>query len=189
MQPVSGTARRAGLASQDIPANRARHGLNVLAPVQRDPWWRLYLDKFDDPVIRLLIIAAVIAIAAGAADGHFVEGIGIITAVLLATALAFINEYKANQESDILNQVNDEVPVKVLRDGTYSTIPRKEVVVGDVVLLEVGEEIPADGRVLEAVQMQVDESKFTGESLPVSKHTSEPASADPAAKATMPASH
>lgn len=184
-QPSS--SRLSGLTQSGVEQSRRLHGANILTPCKRDPWWKLYFEKFDDPVIRILMIAAVIAIVAGAADGHFVEGIGIIIAVLLATALAFLNEYKANQEFDILNKVNDEVPVKVLREGAYCTAPRKDVVVGDVVLLELGEEIPADGRVLEAVQLQVDESKFTGESLPVSKHTTEHTGTDASAKTATPA--
>jgi Ca2+-transporting ATPase len=180
------TTRRRGLSSKEVLESRSRHGQNILTPTQRDPWWKLYLEKFDDPVIRILIIAAVIAIGVGAADGRFVEGIGIITAVFLATALAFINEFKANQEFDILNRVNDEVPVKVIRNGAYGPVPRKDLVVGDIVLVELGEEIPADGRVLEAVVMQVDESKFTGESLPVSKTDGEAAVSDSSAKSTIP---
>jgi Ca2+-transporting ATPase len=161
--------RLTGLSQQQVAEQRERYGWNLLTPAQREPWWKLYFEKFDDPVIRILIIAAVIAILAGLADGHYAEGIGIVIAVLLATALAFVNEYKASKEFDILNKVNDEVPVKVVRDGSYTSIPRKDLVVGDFVVIELGEEIPADGRILEAVSLQVDESKFTGESLPVSK--------------------
>ena len=170
-QPSS--SRLSGLTQSGVEQSRRLHGANILTPCKPDPWWKLYFEKFDDPVIRILMIAGVIAIVAGAADGHFVEGIGIIIAVLLATALAFLNEYKANQEFDILNKVNDEVPVKVLRDGAYCTVPRRDIVVGDFVLLELREEIPADGSVLEGVRLQVEESKFTGESLPVTKHPSE----------------
>lgn len=179
--------RLPGLTQSGVEQSRRVHGVNILTPCERDPWWKLYFEKFDDPVIRILIIAAVIAIVAGAADGHFVEGIGIIIAVLLATALAFINEYKANQEFDILNRVNDDVPVKVIRDGAYSTVPRKDLVVGDIVLVELGEEIPADGRVLEAVLLQVDESKFTGESLPVTKSSKEKTVGESSSKSTIAA--
>ncbi len=124
------------------------------------------MEKFDDPVIRILIIAAIIAVGVGIADGKYAEGIGIILAILLATTLAFLNEYKANKEFDILNQVNDEVPVKVIRDGNITTVPKKDLVVGDIVLVELGEEIPADGQILEAVSFHVNEACLTGESIP-----------------------
>ncbi|MCA8992452.1 MAG: cation-translocating P-type ATPase [Planctomycetaceae bacterium] len=158
-----------GLSSSQVEAQRKAHGTNVITPPERDPWWKLFLEKFDDPVIRILLIAAVIAIAAGMLNGEFIEGIGIIIAVLLATGLAFINEFKANQEFDILNQVNDDVPIKVIRDGAYASVPRKDIVVGDVVLVEAGEETPADGTLIEAVSMLVNESGLTGESEPNKK--------------------
>ena len=164
-----------GLTTAAVEASRAKFGANILALPLREPWWKLYLQKYDDPVIRILLIAAVIAIVAGATEGKYVEGVGIIAAVLLATTLAFVNEHRANAEFDILNKVNDDVPVKVIREGDYTTVARKELVVGDVVLIEVGEEVPADGRLVEAVTLQVDESKFTGESLPVGKATIEQA--------------
>lgn len=162
-----------GLTSAEVEASRQKHGINVLTPPERDPWWKLFLEKFDDPVIRILIIAAVIAIGVGIAEGEYLEGIGIVVAILLATVLAFLNEYQANKEFDILNQVSDDVPVKVIRDGAYTTVPRKEIVVGDLVLLEAGEETPADGRLIEAVSLQIDESRLTGESVPASKVATE----------------
>lgn len=164
-----------GLSAAEVEASRREHGANVLTPPERDPWWKLFLEKFDDPVIRILLIAAFIAIAVGLVDGKYFEGIGIITAILLATGLAFANEYKANKEFDILNRVNDEVPVKVIRDGRYTTVPRRDVVVGDVALVETGEEVPADGDVLEAVSFKLDQSRLTGEPLPVTKLTREEA--------------
>ena len=162
-----------GLTSAEVEESRRTHGANILTPPEREPWWKLFLEKFDDPVIRILIIAAVIAIVVGVIDGKYAEGVGIILAVLLATTLAFLNEYKAGKEFDILNQVNDEVPIKVLRDGNFTTIAKKDLVVNDVVLLEIGEEIPADGEVLEAVSFQVNQSRLTGESVPVRKMTTE----------------
>ena len=159
-----------GLTADEVAESRKKYGANVLTPPPRNPWWMLLLEKFDDPIIRILMIAAIIAIGVGTINGEYLEGIGIIIAILLATVLAFFNEYKAGKEFDILNQVSDEVPVTVLRDGIYSKIPRKDIVKGDVVIIESGEEIPADGRLLEAVALQIDESKLTGESLPVSKY-------------------
>lgn len=162
-----------GLTAAEVEESRRKHGPNVLTPPERDPWWKLFLEKFDDPVIRILLIAAFIAIVVGVAEGKYFEGIGIVVAILLATTLAFLNEYKANKEFDILNRVNDEVPVKVIRDGRYTTTPRKDIVVGDIVLVEAGEEVPADGRVLEAVSLQIDEARLTGESMPVTKVSEE----------------
>jgi Ca2+-transporting ATPase len=161
--------RFAGLTLSEVEESRRQHGANILTPPERDPWWKLFLEKFDDPVIRILIVAAVVAISVGIFHGEYLEGIGIVIAILLATILAFLNEHKANKEFDILNQVTDEDPVKVIREGKYTTVPRKDMVVGDVALVEVGEEVPADGNVLEAVSLQVDESRLTGESMPVNK--------------------
>lgn len=161
--------RFTGLTTAEVEASRQKHGANILTPPERDPWWRLFLEKFDDPVIRILMIAAVIAIVVGVIDGKYFEGVGIIVAILLATILAFVNEYKANKEFDVLNQVSDEVPVKVVRDGHYTTVPRKDIVVGDIVLVEAGEEVPADGQIVEAISLEVDEARLTGESEPVSK--------------------
>ena len=162
-----------GLTEKEVEENRKKYGPNILTPPKREPWWKLYLEKFADPVIRILIIAAFLAIITGIFHGEYIEGIGIIIAIFLATTLAFINEYQANREFDILNQVNDEVPIKVIRNDQYLTVPKKDLVVGDIVILETGEEVPADGKILEAVSLEVDESGFTGESLPVHKMAEE----------------
>ena len=167
------TSRFKGLTAAEVVASRQKYGSNILTPPPRDPWWKLWLEKFDDPVIRILLIAAFIAIIVGVAHGEYAEGIGIILAILLATTLAFLNEYKANKEFDILNQVNDDVPVKVIRDANITTVPKKDIVVGDVVLVELGEEIPADGRILEAMTLNVNEACLTGESVPVAKVSTE----------------
>lgn len=157
----------AGLTPTEVSANREKYGVNVLTPPERDPWWKLFFEKFDDPVIRILMIAAVISIAVGVVEGKYAEGIGIILAILLATILAFYNEFKASKEFDILNRVNDEVPVKVIRNGAVTTAPRKDVVWGDIVLIEIGEEVPADGELLEAVSLEINESCLTGEPVAV----------------------
>jgi Ca2+-transporting ATPase len=161
---TSGT-RYKGLSSSEVEARRRQYGENVLTPPKRSPWWRLFLDKFSDPVIRLLIIATVIAVVVG----EVVESIGIIIAILLATTLAFLNEYRAEKEFDIINRVNDDIPTKVIRDQKFATVPRHALVVGDIVLIEMGEEVPIDGRVIEAVCLEVDESRLSGESSPVTK--------------------
>ena len=158
-----------GLTSQQVQVNRQQYGNNVLTPPKRDPWWKLYLAKFADPVIRILMIAAFLTITIGIFEGEYAEGLGIIIAILLATTVAFINEYKANQEFELLNQVYDQVVVKVIRDGRFTTIPRKDLVVGDIVYVEQGKEIPADGTILEAVSLYIDQAKITGESEPVAK--------------------
>ena len=160
-----------GLTSQQVETNRQKYGTNVLKPPKRDPAWKLFLEKFEDPVIQILSVAAIIAIAVGMVQGEYIEGIGIIVAILLATTLAFVNEYKANQEFDILNQVSDNDAVKVIRDGNFTTIPRQDLVVGDIIYLEQGEEVPADGLILEELAFYIDQSKLTGESEPVKKIT------------------
>ena len=180
-------AARHGLTSKEVEASRAKHGDNLLTPPPRDPWWKLFLEKFDDPVIRILLVAAFISLAAGVAGGgHYVEAVGILAAVFLATFLAFINEFKAGAEFDILNKVNDDIPVKVVRDGVFATAPRRDLVVGDLVLVEAGDEICADGDIIEGVSLQVDESRLTGESLPVNKRSEE--EGDPG-HGTYPAHH
>ena len=167
------TVTQRGLSAPQVEANRKQYGTNLLTPPPRDPWWTLFLEKFEDPVIRILTIAAIVAIFAGTFNGNYIEGLGIIAAILLATILAFLNEYRASREFDILNQVNEEVPVKVIRDGIYTTVPKKDVVVGDIVLLEIDDEIPADGRIIEAVSLKVNEANLTGESVPATKVASE----------------
>ena len=176
-----------GLTSLQVVENRRKFGANILTPPEREPWWRLLLEKFDDPIIRILMIAAFIAILVGFINGEYFEGIGIIIAILLATTLAFLNEYKAGKEFDILNQVSDEAPVNVIRDGAFTTVPIKDIVVGDVVLLEPGEEIPADGRVIESISLQVDESKLTGESMPATKYAADSGSFKSEHEAAYPA--
>jgi len=165
----SWATRFTGLSASEVIASRQRYGPNVLTPPPRDPWWKLYLRKFDDPVIRILMIAAVIAIGVGAVDGKYLEGLGIVIAILLATGLAFWNEYNAAKEFDLLSKSEDDVPVQVIREGAFMHVPRRELVVGDIVILGAGEEVPADGEVLAAVSLQVDESRLTGESHPVAK--------------------
>ena len=158
-----------GLCSDDVKINREKYGINVISPPERQPWYSLYLEKFADPVIRILVIAAGIALGVGIFEGGYAEALGIVIAIFLATTLAFLNEYKANQEFQLLNQVYDQIKVKVIRDGQYCTIPRQDLVVEDIVYVERGEEIPADGIVLESASLFMDQSKITGESEAVLK--------------------
>ncbi len=160
---------RLGLTTSEVEASRRRHGANVLTPPPRSTWWQEYLSKFNDPVIRILMLAAGLAIAVGLADGRIAEGAGILVAIFLATFLAYWNEHRAAREFDILNRAEDEVPAKVVRDGEYQQVPKRDVVVGDLVFVEVGEEVPADGTLVEAVGLLVSEAKLTGESSPADK--------------------
>ena len=163
------SANRPGLTGSEVEASRRQHGINELTPPRRAAWWEEYLSKFNDPVIRILMLAAGLAIAVGIADGHIAEGAGILVAIFLATFLSYWNEHRAAREFDILNKSEDAVPAKVIRDGSYTRIPKRDVVVGDIVFVEVGEEIPADGTLLEAVGLLVSEAKLTGESRPAEK--------------------
>ncbi len=163
-----------GLTQAQVEESRRAHGANVLTPPARDPWWKLYLEKFRDPIIRILMAAAVIALLVGLSDGSFIEGIGIVVAIVLSTGLSFFNEYKAGKEFDILNQVSDEEEFAVVRDGGYQRAAKKDLVVGDVVLVETGAEFPADADVIESVSLSANESSLTGESAPVAKFPETP---------------
>ncbi len=180
----------AGLTSEEVLASRAAHGSNVLTPRERTPWWRKFAEKFTDPLIIILLVAAVLSIGIsfyeyfglGADATAFFEPVGIIVAIALATGLAFWFEWQADREFSLLNQQNDIEPVRVVRNGRETMVPRCDVVVGDLVLLSTGDEIPADGQLLEATQMQVDESTLTGE--PVCRKSVRPEEQD--ADATFP---
>lgn len=170
-----------GLTNEEVEENRRLYGDNLLTPPKKTSLWVLFWEKFDDPIIRILLVAWFLSmIIAGVhcwgpeAEGFkaFLEPIGIFFAVLLATGVGFAFEAKANRAFDILNTVNDDVLVKVIRNGHISQVARKEIVKGDVVVLETGDEIPADGHLLDAVSLQVNESTLTGEPI-ISKTTDE----------------
>lgn len=162
-----------GLSPQEVEESRAKHGANVLTPPKRTPLWQLFLEKFGDPIIIILLLAGVCSLGIAAYEffglGHeataFFEPIGIFVAVFLATGLSFYFEQQADKEFKILNQVNDEEPVRVIRNGNPTEVPKSEIVVGDIVMLGTGEDIPADGELLEATHLSVDESTLTGEPL------------------------
>ena len=187
---MTSTSIRKGLTAAQVAESRRLHGANLLTPPRRTPWWRLFLDKFRDPLIIILMVAGLLSVAIacyeywglGLSAEVFFEPAGIFVAILLATGLAFYFEMKAEGEFSLLNRVNDDEPVQVVRDGNTTTVPRRDVVVGDIVILNTGDEIPADGRLLEAVSMNVDESTLTGE--PVTSKSADPAQAD--AEATYP---
>lgn len=168
-----------GLSPQEVERNRRLHGENTLTPPPKRSLWSLFFEKFDDPIIRILLVAWFLSlIIAGIhcwgpeAQGFkaFLEPIGIFFAILLASGVGFLFEVKANKAFEILNTVNDDTLVKVIREGNISQITKKEVVTEDIVILETGEEIPADGILLEAVSLQVNESTLTGEPV-ISKTT------------------
>lgn len=182
-----------GLTDAEVLESRKKHGVNVLTPPEQDSWWKEFLDKFSDPLIIILLVAGVLSIGISFYEFFglgqdwkvFFEPIGIFVAIGLATTLAFIFEQKANKAFKILNQVNDDELVEVMRNGTMTTIPRKDVVVGDIVILNTGDEIPADGELLDAVTLSVDESTLTGE--PLCAKTTDEAHFDK--DATYPSNH
>lgn len=162
-----------GLSAQEVEASRKEHGRNVLTPPAKKPIWLQFLDKFKDPLIIILILAGVLSIGISFYEylglGHgaavFFEPGGIFVAILLATGLSFYFEYQADKEFAILNQVNDDEPVEVIRQSNITEVPRRNIVVGDIVVLNTGEEVPADGELLESIQLSVDESSLTGEPM------------------------
>lgn len=159
-----------GLTDQEVIASREKNGINLLTPPKRPSIWKLYLEKFQDPVIRILLVAAVFSLIISIIESEYAETIGIFFAIFLATGIGFYFEYDANKKFDLLNAVGEETPVTVIRNGKIKEIPRKDIVVGDIVVLNTGEEVPADGTLVEAVSLQVNESTLTGE-LMVNKTT------------------
>ena len=169
-----------GLTPQEVADSRQKHGENVLTPAKKSSVWTLFLEKFKDPLIIILIIAGFLSIGIACYEwfglGHgaevFFEPVGIFVAIFLATWVAFFFEREADKQFSILNKVNDDALVEVIRDGNVTAIPKREVVVGDIVVLPTGAEIPADGELLEAVSLSVDESSLTGE--PVCRKSTNP---------------
>jgi Ca2+-transporting ATPase len=182
-----------GLTDAEVLESRKKNGVNLLTPPEKEPLWKQFLEKFGDPLIIILLIAGALSIGIscyeywglGHGPGVFFEPIGIFIAILLATGLAFFFELKADKEFALLSQVNDEEPVQVIRNGNAMQISKKDVVVGDIVILNTGEEVPADGELLEAVSLNIDESTLTGE--PVCVKTTDKALFDP--EATFPSNH
>lgn len=162
-----------GLTDAQVLESRSKHGANILTPPEKEPLWKQFLEKFGDPLIIILLIAGVLSIGIscyefwGLHEGAetFFEPVGIFVAILLATGIAFVFELKADKQFSVLNQVNDDEMVEVIRNGNTTSIKKKDVVVGDIVVLNTGEEIPADGELLEAITLNVDESSLTGEPI------------------------
>ena len=162
-----------GLSDAQVLESRRKNGANVLTPPEKEPLWKQFLEKFGDPLIIILMIAGALSIGIscyeffglGQGAAVFFEPVGIFVAILLATGLAFYFELQADKEFTILNQVNDDEPVEVIRNGNTTQIPRKDIVVGDIVILNTGEEVPADSELLEATSLHMDESTLTGEPM------------------------
>ncbi len=154
-----------GLTEEQIVESRQQHGNNVLTPPKTTPLWKLYLNKYTDPIIQILLIAAFISLALAVIEGDFIETIGIFVAIFFATTIGFYFERDAAKKFNILNALNEDSLVKIRRNGKITEIARKEVVVGDVILIEVGDEIPADAQLIDSTDLMIDESSLTGEPI------------------------
>ena len=182
-----------GLTDNQIAESRRIHGVNILTPTEKESLFKRYLEKFSNPLIIILLIAGLASLGISIYEiavlklgfKVFFEPIGIFIAILLATGLSFIFELKADKEFALLNRVNDDEPVQVIRNGNALSVPRKSVVVGDIVILNTGEEVPADGELLEAISLNIDESTLTGE--PIAHKTTNPDDFD--REATFPSNH
>ncbi len=182
-----------GLTEKEVTESRMKHGANILTPPRKEPLWKRFLVKFKDPLIIILLIASTLSIgiacyeywALELGNNVFFEPVGIFIAILLATGLAFIFEQRAEKEFTVLNKINDDEPVQVFREGGIREIPRKDVVVGDIVVVNTGEEVPADGELLDTVTLCIDESTLTGE--PLCRKTTDPAQFD--SEATFPSNY
>jgi len=163
-----------GLQSSHVEELRKKYGANAMTPPVRESLWKQYLQKFDDPIIKILILAVTISLIVSLVQGSgFLDTIGIILAILLATGIAFFNEYRSSKEFNILNAHRDDMGVKAIRDGRPTSVPARDIVVGDLCLLEAGDAVPADGYLSISDALYSDESAFTGESEPVQKEVQE----------------
>ena len=157
--------KRFGLTDEQVKQSREQHGRNVLTPPHRTSLWKLYLDKYRDPIIQILLVAAFVSLILAFIEQNFMETIGIFVAVFLATTVGFYFERDAAKKFNVLTALSEEQPVKVRRKGKVMQIPRHDIVVGDVVLIEVGDEVPADGELLTCTDLQINESTLTGEPI------------------------
>ena len=157
--------KRFGLTDEQVKQSREQHGRNVLTPPHRTSLWKLYLDKYRDPIIQILLVAAFVSLILAFIEHNFMETIGIFVAVFLATTVGFYFERDAAKKFNVLTALSEEQPVKVRRGGKVMQIPRHDIVVGDVVLIEVGDEVPADGELLVSTDLQINESTLTGEPI------------------------
>lgn len=157
--------KRFGLTDEQVKQSREQHGRNVLTPPHRTSLWKLYLDKYRDPIIQILLVAAFVSLILAFIEHNFMETIGIFVAVFLATTVGFYFERDATKKFNVLTALSEEQPVKVRRGGKVMQIPRHDIVVGDVALIEVGDEVPADGELLVSTDLQINESTLTGEPI------------------------
>ena len=162
---ITTTMTMKGLTTEQALQSRALHGQNTLTPQRRKSLWALYFEKYKDPIIQILLVAAAISLVLSLVNNDFIEIIGILAAIFLATTVGFIFEVDAQKKFDILSALDEEQAVKVIRDGRVTEVMRKDVVVGDVVIVETGDEIPADGHLIESRELTVDESTLTGEPM------------------------
>ena len=166
-----------GLSEGEVTQSRVANGANILTPPARTPLWKLYLEKYKDPIIQILLVAVAISLALAFIRNDFVETLGIVAAIFLATTVGFVFECDAARKFRILNALGEEQPVKVRRNGVITMIARKDVVVGDIVIVEVGDEVPADGEILAATDLQINESSLTGEQIAIKMTADEMAAA------------
>ena len=156
---------REGLNREQVITSRVKHGENVLTPPKKTSIWKLYIDKYSDPIIEILLVAAAVSLGLAFVNHDFMETIGIFLAIFLATTVGFYFELDAAKKFKVLTAMNDDQPVKVRREGKVTEIPRREIVVGDIIIVEPGDEVPADARLISATNLQIDESTLTGETL------------------------
>lgn len=154
-----------GLTDDQVTDSRREHGWNLLTPPKKQSLWRLYFEKYQDPIIQILLVAAAISLVLAIIEHEYIETIGIFIAIFLATTVGFVFEMDAAKKFDVLTQLNEEQEVKVVRNGEVVLVKRKEIVVGDTVLIETGDEVPADGILDQCNSLQIDESMLTGEPL------------------------
>lgn len=164
-EQIPHTDPHVGLSDEQVKASRQQYGDNVLTPPKKTSLWKLYLDKYRDPIIQILLVAALVSLVLAFVEHDFVETLGIFIAIFIATTVGFYFECDAARKFRVLTAINEDQPVKVRRDGKVTEVPRRDVVVGDIILVETGDEIPADAVLVEAVNLQVDESSLTGEPL------------------------
>ena len=164
-EQIPHTDPHVGLSDEQVKASRQQHGDNVLTPPKKTSLWKLYLDKYRDPIIQILLVAALVSLVLAFVEHDFVETLGIFIAIFIATTVGFYFECDAARKFRVLTAINEDQPVKVRRNGKVMEVPRRDVVVGDIILVETGDEVPADAVLVEAVNLQIDESSLTGEPL------------------------
>lgn len=187
MDTTKASGYMAGLSEQEVIDSRRINGTNMLTPPRRTSLWKLYLDKYRDPIIQILLVAAAISLILSFIENNFIETFGIFLAIFFATSVGFYFERDAARKFNILNALGEEQPVKVRRDGKVMEIPRKDVVVGDLILIETGDEVPADGRLIKVVDLQIDESSLTGEPVCTKRLQNAGSEAEEETESTYPA--